>query len=68
MGFQKKTTNLHRQQYIPTYTDSNTSQNCDKYKTYLYNDNSNIKEDIVLATNSALKNIVNGVQEHVGAC
>ena len=49
---------------LPTYTDSNTSQNCDEYKTYLYSDNSNTKEDIVLATNSALKNIVNGNQEH----
>ena len=53
---------------LPTNTDSSSSQNCDKYQTYLYSDKSETKEDIVLATNSALKNIVNGVQEHAGEC
>ena len=48
-----------------TTTETSNTEQC---KAYLYCDKSNTNEDIALVTNSALRNIVYGVQEHANTC
>ena len=49
--------------------DSRTeTSNIEQYEAYLFCDKSNTNEDIALVTNSALRNIVYGVQEHANTC
>ena len=60
------------------FLDSNTTSNAEQsasetstreqYKPYLYSDKDNTSEDMVLATQTALKNLVCGVQEHAHTC
>ena len=49
--------------------DSRTeTSNIEQYEAYLYCDKSNKNEDIALVTDSTLRNIVDGVQEHANTC
>lgn len=63
---------------LDLFLQSNTTGNVEEsvsetgfsgqYKPYLYSEKCDTNEDMVLATHSALKNIVYGVQEHARAC
>lgn len=60
--------------FLDSNTTANTEQSAsetstrEQYKPYLYSDKDNTSEDMVLATHTALKNLVFGVQEHAHTC